>query len=87
MMTLAGAIETTCIHSIASLMGDRTTFATMRKSHGPYHMTSEVGRIGGEQVPPRGQDRWPTMVCFLWMYGRNSGATCLRCCASRRRMR
>ena len=49
-MTLAEAIETTRIHRVAGLTGDRTALVTARPCRAPHHPISDVGRIGGGQV-------------------------------------
>src|SRR5215218_10070614 len=46
-MTLAEAIETTRIHRVAGLTGDRTARVTTRPCHAPHHPISDVGLIGG----------------------------------------
>jgi len=50
-MTLPEAIETTRIHSIASRTGDRTAVVTTRPWCAPHQTISDVGLIGGGQVP------------------------------------
>jgi magnesium chelatase family protein len=52
-MTLAEAIETTRIPRVAGLTGDGTAFVTRRPCRAPHHTISDVGLIGGGQVP------WP----------------------------
>jgi magnesium chelatase family protein len=54
-MSLAEAIETTRIHSVAGLTGDRTAFVTTRPFRAPHHTISDVGLIGGGQVPQPGE--------------------------------
>jgi magnesium chelatase family protein len=54
-MTLPEAIETTRIHSIAGLNGDRTALVTTRPFRAPHHTLSDVGLIGGGQVPLPGE--------------------------------
>jgi magnesium chelatase family protein len=49
-MTLAEAIETTRIHRVAGLTGDRTAWVTTRPRRAPHHTISEVGLIGGGHV-------------------------------------
>ena len=49
-MTLAEAIETTRIHSIAGLTGDRTALVTTRPFRAPHHSISDAGLIGGGHV-------------------------------------
>ena len=54
-MPLAEAIETTRIHSVAGLTGDRTALVTTRPFRAPHHTISDVGLIGGGQVPTPGE--------------------------------
>src|SRR5215510_11720648 len=54
-MTLAEAIETTRIHSVAGLTGDRTALVTTRPFRAPHHTISDVGLIGGGHVPMPGE--------------------------------
>jgi magnesium chelatase family protein len=53
-MTLAEALETTRIHRVAGLTGDRTAVVTTRPCRVPQHTISDVGLIGG-QVPTPGE--------------------------------
>jgi magnesium chelatase family protein len=50
-MTLAEALETTRIHSVAGLTGDRMVVVTKRPCRAPHHTISDGGQIGGGQVP------------------------------------
>ena len=45
-MSLPEAIETTCIHRVAGLTGDRTALVTTRPCRAPHHTISDVGLIG-----------------------------------------
>ena len=54
-MTLAEAIETTRIHRVAGLTGDRTALVTTRPCRAPHHPISDAGLIGGGQVPMPGE--------------------------------
>jgi magnesium chelatase family protein len=54
-MTLAEAIETTRIHSVAGLTGDRTALVTTRPCRAPHHTLSDAGLIGGGHVPMPGE--------------------------------
>jgi magnesium chelatase family protein len=54
-MTLAEAIETTRIHNVAGLTGDRTAVVTTRPFRAPHHTISDAGLIGGGQVPMPGE--------------------------------
>jgi magnesium chelatase family protein len=49
--TLAEAIETTRIHHVAGLTGDRTALVTTRPFRAPHHTISDAGLIGGGHVP------------------------------------
>jgi magnesium chelatase family protein len=53
-MTIANAIETTRIHSVAGLTGDRRALVTTRPFRAPHHTLSNVGLIGGGHVPRPG---------------------------------
>jgi magnesium chelatase family protein len=54
-MTLAEAIETTCIHRVAGLTGARTALVTTRPFRAPHHTISDAGLIGGGHVPMPGE--------------------------------
>jgi magnesium chelatase family protein len=54
-MTLAEALETTRIHHVAGLTGDRTAWVTTRPFRAPHHTISDAGLIGGGQVPMSGK--------------------------------
>jgi magnesium chelatase family protein len=54
-LTLPEAIETTRIHRVAGLTGDRTAFVTTRPFRAPHHTISDVGLIGGGHVPMPGE--------------------------------
>jgi magnesium chelatase family protein len=49
-MTLAEALETTRIHRVAGLTGDRTALVTTRPFRAPHHTISDVGLIGGGHI-------------------------------------
>ena len=53
-MTLAEAIETTRIHRVADLTGNRPAWVTTRPRRASHHTLSDVGLIGGGQVPMAG---------------------------------
>jgi predicted ATPase with chaperone activity len=53
-MTLAEALETTCIHRVAGRTGDRTALGTTRPCRAPHHTLSDAGLIGGGHVPMPG---------------------------------
>jgi magnesium chelatase family protein len=50
-MTLAEAMETTRIPSVAGLTGDCTTLVTTRPFRAPHQTISDAGLIGGGHVP------------------------------------
>jgi magnesium chelatase family protein len=54
-MSLAEALETTHIHSVAGRTGDRTALVTTRPFRAPHHTISDVGLIGGGAVPMPGE--------------------------------
>jgi magnesium chelatase family protein len=54
-MTLAEAMETTRIHSVAGLTGARTALVTIRPCRAPHHTLSDAGLIGGGHVPMPGE--------------------------------
>jgi magnesium chelatase family protein len=69
-MTLAEAIETTRIHRVPGLIGDRTALVMSRPFRAPHHTISDAGLIGGGHVPMPGEvslahhdvlflDEWP----------------------------
>jgi magnesium chelatase family protein len=69
-MTLAEAVETTRIHSVAGLTGARAALVTTRPFRAPHHTISDAGLIGGSHVPMPGEvslayhgvlflDAWP----------------------------
>jgi magnesium chelatase family protein len=51
----AEAIETTRIHRVAGLTGDRTAWVTTRPCRAPHHTISDAGLIGGGHVPMPGE--------------------------------
>ena len=55
-MTLAEAVETTRIHRVAGLTGDRTALVTTRPCRAPHHTLSDAGLIGGGHVPMPGDE-------------------------------
>jgi magnesium chelatase family protein len=48
-------LETTRIHRVAGEAGDRTDFAMTRPFRAPHHTISDVGLVGGGQVPLPGE--------------------------------
>jgi magnesium chelatase family protein len=54
-MRLADARETTRIHRVAGRTGARTAVVTTRPFRAPHHTISDVGLIGGGQVPRPGE--------------------------------
>jgi magnesium chelatase family protein len=65
-MTLAEAIETTCIHSVAGLTGDRTALVMTRPFRAPHHTISDMGLIAGDHLSMLGDMALaPNGVLFL----------------------
>src|SRR4029450_11305761 len=69
-MTLAEAIETTRIHRVPGLTGNRTAGVTPRPCRAPHHTISDARLMGGGHVPLPGDvslahhgvlflDAWP----------------------------
>jgi hypothetical protein len=54
-MTLAEALGTTRSHRVAGRTGDRTASVTTRPCRAPHYTPSDVGLIGGGQVPMPGE--------------------------------
>jgi magnesium chelatase family protein len=54
-LTLAETIDTTRIHRVAGLTGRRPAVVTTRPFRAPHQTISDVGRIGGGQVPMPGE--------------------------------
>ena len=54
-MTLAEALETTKIHSVAGLMGRNQTLLTTRPFRSPHHSISDAGLCGGGSFPQPGE--------------------------------
>ena len=50
-MTLLNALDTTRLHRVAGRTGARTALVTARPCRAPHHTISDVGLIGGGQVP------------------------------------
>ena len=54
-MSLAEALETTRIHRVAGLTDGRTALVTSRPFRAPHQTISDVGLIGGGQIPLPGE--------------------------------
>jgi magnesium chelatase family protein len=54
-MTPAEALETTRLHRVAGLTGDRTALVTARPFRAPHHTISDVGLSGDGHVPRPGE--------------------------------
>jgi magnesium chelatase family protein len=57
-VTLDEALETTRIHSVAGLTGCQTACVTTQPFRAPHHTISDVGLIGGGQLPMPGEVSW-----------------------------
>ena len=54
-MTPPEALDTTRIHRVAGRTGDRLAWVTTRPFRAPHHTISDVGPIGGGQLPLPGE--------------------------------
>lgn len=54
-MTLAEALETTKIHSVAGLLSPEQALITHRPFRSPHHTISDAGLIGGGSIPRPGE--------------------------------
>jgi magnesium chelatase family protein len=88
-MTLAEAIETTRIHRVAGLTGNRTALITTHPCHSSHQTMSDADLIGGGYVPRPGEvllahygvlfmDEWPEMRRHIIMVCNCSGGGALR---------
>jgi len=53
-MILAEVLDTTCIHRVAGLTGNRTALVATHPFRPSHHTISDVGLIGGGPVPMPG---------------------------------
>jgi magnesium chelatase family protein len=54
-MRLAAAREPTWIHRVAGLTGGRTALVITQPFRAPHHTVSDVGLVGGGQLPTPGE--------------------------------
>lgn len=54
-LSLAEALETTKIHSVAGKMGKYTSLVTLRPFRSPHHTISDVALVGGGSIPQPGE--------------------------------
>jgi magnesium chelatase family protein len=65
-VTFPEALDTTRLHRVAGLTGDRTTLVTTRPCRAPHHTSFDVGRISGGPIPrPRAGSRAHPGVRFV----------------------
>jgi len=54
-LSLAEALETTKIHSVAGKMGKHSALVTLRPFRSPHHTISDVALVGGGSIPQPGE--------------------------------
>jgi len=54
-LSLAEALETTKIHSVAGKLGDNTSLITKRPFRSPHHTISDIAMVGGGSNPQPGE--------------------------------
>ncbi len=54
-LSLAEALETTKIHSVAGKLGKYTSLVTLRPFRSPHHTISDVALVGGGNIPQPGE--------------------------------
>jgi hypothetical protein len=79
-MTLADAIDTTCLHRVAARTGERTAFATTHPCRAPHHTISHVGLIGGGHLPTPGEGARAPTAGAAWMNCRSASGMSSRSC-------
>ena len=81
-MTLAESLETTRLPRVAGLTGARTAVVTSRPCRAPLHTISDVGLIGGGQIPMPGEVSLAHHGMLLLDERRSSADMSWRCCVS-----
>jgi Magnesium chelatase, subunit ChlI len=81
-ITLAEAIETTRIHRVAGLTGDRTAVVMTCPCRALHHTMLDVVLIGRGRCRCPTKCRWRTMACSSLMNGRRAAAMSWRSYAS-----
>jgi hypothetical protein len=82
-MTMAEALETTRIHRVVGLTGARTAVVTTRPCRAPQHTISDIGLIGGGQVPMPGEGSLANQEMLYLMSCQSPDGTSWRCRANR----
>jgi Magnesium chelatase, subunit ChlI len=72
-MTLTEAIETTRIHRVAGLTGERTALVTTRPFRAPHHTISDAGLIGGGFVKNVTRLSQPQACSLVPVHGQGGG--------------
>jgi hypothetical protein len=90
-MTLAEAITTTRIHSVAGLTGDRTAWVTTRPCRAPHYTISNAGVTSGGLVKTVTRRSWQLALSRMRMGGRRefftNSSACRHDCLSSYRER
>jgi hypothetical protein len=81
-VTFPEALDTTRLHRVAGLTGDRTTLVTTRPCRAPHHTAPMWGGSAAVRSRGRARDRGRTLACAFWMHGPSAHATSWTCCGS-----
>jgi hypothetical protein len=84
-LTLPDALDTTCIHRVASRTGGRTALVTTRPCRPPTTPSPMSGGSGVARCRCQASCRGRTTACASWMHGLSANATSWKSCASRSR--